>query len=102
MWDEVGQALSHSMTKMLSQLASLLPGIVALMTALFVSALIAWALAAILRRSLAGFDFDRQGRSMGFPGAGGVVAVLQPHAAGDSRDRLDHHPHRIPDRHLGL
>jgi hypothetical protein len=67
MWDEVGQALRLSMTKMLSQLASLLPGIVALMTALIVSVLIAWALAAILRRSLTGFDFDRRVAQWGLP-----------------------------------
>ncbi len=88
------------MTKMLSQLASLLPGIVALMTALIVSALIAWALSAILRRSLARFDFDRQGCPRGLPGAGGMVALIQPHAPGGSGGRLDHHPHRVPDRHL--
>jgi hypothetical protein len=41
MWDEVGQALRLSMTKMLSQFASLLPGIAALLTALLVSVLIA-------------------------------------------------------------
>jgi hypothetical protein len=68
MWDQVGQALRLSMTKMLSQLASLLPGIVALLTALILSVLIAWALAAILRRSLAGFDFDRRVAQWGFPG----------------------------------
>ena len=68
MWDQVGQALSHSMTKMLSQLASLVPGIVALVTALFVSALVAWVLTAILRRSLIGFDFDRRVAQWGFPG----------------------------------
>src|SRR5271169_3087458 len=68
MWNEVGNALSQSMTKMLSQLASLLPGIVALLTALLVSAAIAWALSAILRRSLAGFEFDRRVAQGGFPG----------------------------------
>jgi hypothetical protein len=67
MWGEVGQALKLSMTKMLSQLASLLPGIVALVTALLVSVLIAWALSAILRRSLAGFEFDRRVTHWGFP-----------------------------------
>ncbi|MBZ5675133.1 MAG: hypothetical protein LAP61_12885 [Acidobacteriia bacterium] len=67
MWDQVGQALRLSMTKMLSQVASLLPGILALMTALILSALIAWAIAAILRRSLAGFDFDRRVAQWGFP-----------------------------------
>ncbi len=68
MWDQVGQALSHSMTRMLSQLASLLPGIVALMAALLVAALVAWALAAILRRSLAGIDFDRRVAQCGLSG----------------------------------
>jgi len=68
MWDQVGDALRLSMTKMLSQLASLLPGIVALLTALIVAALFAWVVAAILRRSLAGFDFDRRVAQWGFPG----------------------------------
>jgi hypothetical protein len=67
MWDEVGQALNQSMTKMLSQIASLLPGIVALLTALLLSAAMAWALSAILRRSLARFDFDRRVAQGGFP-----------------------------------
>jgi hypothetical protein len=67
MWDEVGQALKVSMTKMLSQLVGLLPGIVALTTALFVAALIAWALSAVLRRSLTSFQFDRRVAHWGFP-----------------------------------
>jgi hypothetical protein len=67
MWDQVGQALSHSMTRMLSQLASLLPGIAALIAALFVSALVAWVLAVIVRRSLIGIDFDRRVAQWGFP-----------------------------------
>jgi len=67
MWDQVGQALRLSMTKMLSQVASLLPGILALMTALILAALIAWAIAAILRRSLTGVDFDRRVAQWGFP-----------------------------------
>ncbi len=67
MWEQVGQALRLSMTKMLSQLASLLPGIVALLTALVISVMIAWALSAILRRSLARFDFDRRVAHWGFP-----------------------------------
>jgi hypothetical protein len=69
MWDQVEEALSNSMTKMLTQLASLLPGIVALTTALLVSGLVAWAVAAILRRSLAGIDFDRRVSDWGFPAA---------------------------------
>ena len=68
MWDQVGQALRLSMTKMLSQLASLLPGIVALLTALILSVAVAWALSLILRRSLARLDFDRRVAQWGFPG----------------------------------
>src|ERR1035441_9389272 len=67
MWDQVGQALNHSMTRMLSQLASLLPGIIALLAALFVSALVAWVLAAILRRSLDSIGFDQRVAQWGFP-----------------------------------
>jgi len=67
MWDQVGQALRLSMTKMLSQLASLLPGIVALLTALILSAIVAWALSLVLRRSLAHLDFDRRVAQWGLP-----------------------------------
>jgi len=69
MWYQVDQALSNSMTRMLSQLAGLLPGIVALTAALLVSGLIAWALSAILRRSLPRFDFDRRVGAWGVPAA---------------------------------
>ena len=48
MWDQVGQALRLSMTKMLSQLAGLLPGIVALVTALLVAVLITVTVFALL------------------------------------------------------
>jgi hypothetical protein len=69
MWDEVGKALSHSMTRMLTQIAGLLPGVVALMAALVISALLAWAVSAILRRALVSFDFDRRMAQWGFPSA---------------------------------
>jgi hypothetical protein len=67
MWDEVGEALSHSTTRLLSQLASLLPGVVALVTALLISTVIAWVVMIILRRSLTGIDFDRRVAQWGFP-----------------------------------
>ena len=69
MWDEVGKALSNSMTRMLTQIAALVPGVVALITALVISALLAWAVAAILRRALASFDFDHRAAQWGFPSA---------------------------------
>jgi Conserved TM helix len=66
MWNEVGQSLTLSMTKMLDQFASLLPGVVALIAALVVSALIAWAFSTILRLSLTGLAFDRRVSQWGF------------------------------------
>ena len=78
MWDQVGDALRLSMTKMLSQLASLLPGIVALLTALIVSVALAWILSAILRRSLVRFDFDRRVVQWGFPGLAGWSPASSP------------------------
>ncbi|SPE41611.1 putative membrane protein [Candidatus Sulfopaludibacter sp. SbA3] len=67
MWDQVGNALSHSMTAMLSQLASLLPGMVGLVLALLISAVAAWAVAALLRRSLNKIEFDERVARWGFP-----------------------------------
>lgn len=67
MWDQVGKALNASMVRVLSQFASLLPGILALIVALLISALVAWVVAAIVRRSLAGIDFDRRLPVWGFP-----------------------------------
>src|SRR5258708_24538406 len=67
MWDQVGQALSSSMARMLSQLAGLLPGTVALIAALLISALVAWMVAAIRRRSLRSVRFDHRVVQWGFP-----------------------------------
>jgi hypothetical protein len=59
---------------MLSQMASLLPGVVALIAALMFSAVMAWVLAAILRRSLTSIDFDRRAAQWGSP----VLAEWSP------------------------
>lgn len=66
MWDQVGKALNASMVRVLSQFASLLPGVMALIVALLLSAVLAWVLAAILRRSLTGIDFDAHLPKWGF------------------------------------
>ncbi len=68
MWNQVGQALSQSMTRMVSKFAALLPGILALIVALILSIPIAWILAGIVRRSLNSIDFDRRVAQWGFPG----------------------------------
>jgi hypothetical protein len=56
------------MTKVLTQLAGLLPAFVALLAALIVSGLIAWVLAAILRWTLARFELDRRVAEWGLAG----------------------------------
>ncbi len=58
MWQQVGQALNRSMTQVLSQLASLLPGVAALILAILVSVGIGWTLAFLLRRVLHRFHFE--------------------------------------------
>jgi hypothetical protein len=78
MWDQVGQALSHSMTGMLTRLAGLLPGIAALIVAVFISIVVAWVLSAILRRSLERIDFDRRVAQWGFPSLADWSPVRSP------------------------
>jgi hypothetical protein len=70
MWDQAQQALTVSMSKLLNQVASLLPGIVALIVALLISALVAWIVAFLLRRSLTGIHFDERVSSWGFTSLG--------------------------------
>jgi hypothetical protein len=66
MWQQIQQALSQSTTRVLSGVASLLPGIVALLVALLISTALAKLIAAILRRSLNGIDFDERVHRWGF------------------------------------
>jgi hypothetical protein len=66
MWEQVNQALNQSMTKFLMGLAHLLPGMVALIVALLISVVLAWFLAIIVRRLLAGIRFDERLTGWGF------------------------------------
>jgi len=66
MWEEIQQALSRSTTRVLSQAASLLPGVVALVLVLVVSIIVARLLAGILRRSLNRIHFDERMLGWGF------------------------------------
>jgi hypothetical protein len=58
MWEQGQQALNQSMIRVLDQLASLVPGVVALIVAILFSALLAGILYFVLRRTLAGLKFD--------------------------------------------
>jgi hypothetical protein len=58
MWEQVHQALQQSLHRAVFKVATLLPGVLALIVALMVSIFIGWALAAILRRILLALHFD--------------------------------------------
>ena len=66
MWEQVKQALVNSTTRFLTRFANFLPGFAALIVALLVSFLLAWVLASIVRRVLAGLDFDGHLERWGF------------------------------------
>ena len=60
MWFQVKQELMESTTKFLTEVAHLLPGVVALILALLISFVLAWLLAIIVRRVLTGIHFDER------------------------------------------
>jgi hypothetical protein len=60
MWVQIEQALNQSMIRVLNELASLLPGMAALILAVIVSTLVAWILSVLLRLSLHGLRFDER------------------------------------------
>src|SRR3984957_2010641 len=68
MWDQVGQNLYQSTVGVLSRLASLLTGFLALLVAVLFSLLLAWLVGAILHRVLRGVRFDERLESWGLTG----------------------------------
>lgn len=60
MWNQAEQALNQSMSRMVTQLASLLPGIVAFLVAVLISGIAAWILAVAVRRCLVSLRFDER------------------------------------------
>lgn len=60
MWEQAKQALDESTTRFLTGIASLLPGMVAVLVALLISSLLAWILAVLVRRLLSGMQFDER------------------------------------------
>ena len=60
MWQQVRQALIDSTAHFLTRFANLLPGLAALVIALFLSVILAWMLAAMLRRILSSLHFDER------------------------------------------
>lgn len=67
MWSQVKEALAQATTHFLTRCASLLPGLVAFIVALFVSFLVAWVLVAIIQRMLVSMHFDKHLVRWGLP-----------------------------------
>jgi uncharacterized membrane protein len=66
MWEQVRQTLNQSTVGVLSRLAGLLPGFLALLVAVLFSVAVAWLAAVVLRKVLHGLRFDERLESWGF------------------------------------
>jgi hypothetical protein len=66
MWEQVKQALAQSTARFLTELASLLPGLGALILAVLLSLVVGWILAFVVRRMLASLHFDERIGEWGF------------------------------------
>ncbi|HYT21879.1 MAG TPA: hypothetical protein VEW05_16825 [Candidatus Polarisedimenticolia bacterium] len=60
MWEQAKNALGQSTQRFVTQLAGILPRIVALVVAFLISILLAWVLAAMVRRLLSSMRFDER------------------------------------------
>ena len=74
MWDQVNDALRQSAGRVLTGVASVLPGIVAMLVAVLLAALLGWGIRALLGRMLRGVRFDERLDRLGF----GVLADISP------------------------
>ncbi len=68
MWNQVEIALNESARRIITGVVNLLPGFVALVVALLVSAVLAGIVGFLLRRSLRGVDFDARAARWGLDG----------------------------------
>ena len=74
MWDQVNDALRQSVGRVLTGVASVLPGIVAMLVAVLLAALIGWGIRVLLGRMLRGVRFDDRLERLGF----GVLTDISP------------------------
>jgi hypothetical protein len=74
MWDQVNDALRQSASRLLTGIASVLPGFVAMIVAVLVAALFGWVIRALLLRMLRGVRFDERVDHLGFT----MVTELSP------------------------
>jgi hypothetical protein len=70
MWDQIKQALIQSTARFLTEFASLLPGLAALVLAVILSVVVGWILAIVVRRALISLRFDERMAGWGFSSLG--------------------------------
>jgi hypothetical protein len=78
MWEQAKNALGQSMQRFLTQLASVLPGFVALIIAFLISILLAWIFGVMVRRLLARMRFDERLARWGLYSAGEGLFISSP------------------------
>ncbi len=66
MWMEARQALNDSTAQVMTGLARLLPGVLALLVAVLLSVLVAWLLGTVVRRLLRSISFDERMAAWGW------------------------------------
>jgi hypothetical protein len=78
MWFQVHQALQQSLHRAVFMIATLLPGVVALIVALLVSIGVAWLLAAAARRILSAIDFDARAEKWRYANVSELLPASAP------------------------
>ncbi len=78
MREQVKQALDQSMTRFITALTRLLPGLVALVVAFLISVILAWILAITVRRLLVSIRFDERVVGWGFPSTAEWSSMKSP------------------------
>ncbi|HEX6313380.1 MAG TPA: hypothetical protein VFZ73_00915 [Gemmatimonadaceae bacterium] len=74
MWEQVKVALRESASRVLTGVASVLPGVLAMLVAVLIAGLIGWVLRVLFVRALRGVRFDERLEHLGF----GLVAEMSP------------------------
>jgi hypothetical protein len=78
MWEQVKQALVQSTARFLTELASLLPGLAALVLAVLLSLVVGWIVAVAVRHALASLRFDDRMVGWGLGRLGEGAALQSP------------------------
>jgi Conserved TM helix len=78
MWEQAKNALGQSMQRFVTQLAGVLPKIMALVVAIVVSILLAWVLAALVRRLLSSIRFDERLTRWGLSSVTELAPITSP------------------------